>query len=716
MAKTPETPADLTGNPLINPPEAPHGAPPLDSVKPEHFLPAQAYALTKARQQIEDIKANRAAPSFENTIVALELSGQLAGRVMNLFGNILGANGNDALRAIEDDLELAAVKFGNDISLDEDLFKRVKAVYDQKDKLNLTTEQQTLLDRTYKGFVRNGANLDDTAKTELRDINEKLAKLYTAFEKNVVKSTAEYKKVIDNEDDLKGLPGRVKAMYAHFAEEEGLQGKWLIKLSPPPIDIFEYAENRELREEIYRARTNVAAGGDQYDNHQNVLDMVALRQRKAELMGFDNFAAYILDDRMAKTPDAVMDFLQKNQDVYRPAAEEYLDKVKDYAEKNDGVKDFQSWDFMYYSRKLKEETFQMSMEEVRPYFDLEKVLEGLRQHAEKLFNIELTETKDKYPVYHEDVKVYEVKDKQSGEMIGLFYADYYARAGAKNNGAWMNTMRKRGLTDEGENEFSIVTNVCNFPKPTKDHPTLLSLDDVRTVFHEFGHGLHALLAEGNYRSLTCTSVKRDFVELPSQLQENWVREKEVLDTFAKHKDTGAPIPDELIQKIQDMENFDAGYRGLRQTFFGLLDMKWHTTDPATIKSVEDFEDAVIDETGVPARVAGPQTTAFGHLFAGEGYSAGYYGYKWAEALDADVFSEFEKKGLYDKESADRLRETIYSKGGTQDPMELFKAMMGREPDPAALFRREGLLKEDKKPANTNDARPSGKKPPKSGNS
>lgn len=705
-----KTPADLSSNPLVNPPKLENGAPPFDLFKPEHYLPAQAYALTIARQQIEDIKSNRAAPTFENTVVALELSGQMAGRVMNMYGNIVGANGSDALRAIEDDLEEAAVKFSNDVSLDADLFKRVKAVYDQKDALSLTSEQATLLDRTYKGFVRGGALLDDAKKTELRDINEKLAKLYTAYEKNVLKSTAAYQKVVDDENDLKGLPDRVKAMYAHFAEEAGMKGKWLIKLSPPPIDIMEYAENRALREEIYRARTTIAAGGDAFDNHQNVLDIVNLRDRKAKLMGFENFAAFTLDERMAKTPDAVMEFLQQNQDVYRPAAEDYLDRVKAYADKTDGQKDVQSWDFSYYSRKMKEDAFQMSMEEVRPYFDLEKVLDGIRQHAEKLFNIEMTETKGKYPVYHEDVKVYEVKDKKTGDMIGLFYADYYARAGAKRNGAWMSTFRKRGLTDEGDNEFSIVTNVCNFPKPTKGHPSLLSLDDVRTVFHEFGHGLHALLAQGNYRSLTCTSVKRDFVELPSQLQENWAREKDVLDGFARHKDTGAPIPAELIKKIQDMENFDAGYRGLRQTFFGILDMKWHTADPATIKNLEAFEDAVIADVGVPARVAGPQSTAFGHLFAGEGYSAGYYGYKWAEALDADVFSAFEKNGLYDQKTAQRLRETIYAKGGTEDPMELFKAMMGRAPDPSALFRREGLLKEEKKPSNANQI-----KPPKRGN-
>jgi len=343
----------------------------------------------------------------------------------------------------------------------------------------------------------------------------------------------------------------------------------------------------------------------------------------------------------------------------------------------------------YYGRRLKEEEFNLSMESLRPYFDLEKVLDGMRKHAEKLFNIDMTEVKGKYPVYHEDVKVYEVTDKKTGEMIGLFFGDYYARPGEKNGGAWMSTFRGRGIED-GENKFAIVTNVCNFQKPTKDHPTLLSLDEVRTVFHEFGHGLHALLAKGDYASLTGTSVKWDFVELPSQLQENWAKQKEVLDTFARHYKNGDLLSEDLIKKVNDMDNFDAGYVGLRQTFLGKLDMAWHGGDPKSITSVEDLEDKLIAETWLFPRAAGPMSTSFGHIFSG-GYSAGYYSYKWAEVLEADMFEEFEQKGLYDRATGDRLRDTIYAQGGTRDPMEIFKDAKGREPDPNALFRREGLL-------------------------
>ena len=688
-----DTPKDIPApNPLLVPSDLPFGAPPLERIKDEHYLPAFNYALEQARAEINDIKINKAAPTFENTIVALEQAGQLMDRVATIFGNVKGAKANDALRKIEETIDSESVKFGNEVMLDDTLFARVKAVYDQRDSMILSTEQARLLERTYKAYARNGAALPEDKKTELKEVTEKLSKLYTTFDNNVTLATDAYAKVIEDENDLKGLPDGVKKRYAKFAEAAGMPGKWLIKLAPPPITLLEYCDNRALREEIQKARTDIVFGG-QYDNSQVVLDIATLRQRKAELLGFPNFAEMTLSDRMAKDAATVFKFLKENEDVYRPAADDYLKKVTDFAQKRDGVTDIQSWDMFYYGRLLKEETFKLNLQEVANYFDLEKVLDGMRTHAEKLFNIEMTETKGKYETYAPDVKIYEVKDKATGEMVGLFYADYYSREG-KNPGAWMSTFRKRGLNQEGENHISIVTNVCNFSAPVDGHPTLLTQDELRTVFHEFGHGLHALLAEGNYRSLTCTSVLRDFVELPSQLMENWAKEKEVLDTFARHHKNNDALPAETIKKIQDMENFDAGYMGMRQTFFGLLDMKWHTTDPKTIKSVDGFEDSVIKDHWIFNRVAGPQSTSFGHLFGGEGYSAGYYGYKWAEALDADVFSAFEKNGLYDRKTADRLRATIYAKGGTEDPAELFKQMMGRDPDPKALFRREGLLPDE----------------------
>ena len=691
-------------NPLIGPSSLPYGAPPLEGLKPEYFLPAVEAAIEEAQRKVAAIKGINSAPTFENTIEAFAFSDRALERTMAIFSTLAGANSNDEIRDIEEQVNLAYVKYRSDARMDNVLFSRVKSVYDNRTSLKLTTEQKHLLEKIYKEFVRNGALLNAEDKEEFRNIQERLASLGTLFTNNTVNATKAYQKIIDDEKDLAGVPERAKNLYKTAAEEAGLKGKWLIKLSPPPTDILSYCENRALREEIFRASGNVAWKG-KYDNSGVVLEIVKLRQRRAELLGYPTHAAFILDERMAKTPQTVMDFLNKNASVYRPAAEKFVKDLQDFALKTDGLAELKPWDVALYSRKLKEETFKLSLEELRPYFDLEKVLDGVRTHAEKLFNITLTETKDQYPVYHPDVKVYEVHDKKSGEIIGLFYADYYARAGAKRNGAWENSLRTRGLeSKDGENLFAFVANTCNFDKPAKGQPTLLSLDDVRTVFHEFGHGLHDLLAKGQYQQLNGTNVKWDFVELPSQLQENWVKQKEVLDTFAVHYKTGQPLPAELIQKINDMETFGAAYGGLRQTFQALLDMKWHMTDPATIKSVEELEDGVLAQSWLfPRDGAGPMSVKFGHLFSGgndDGYSSGYYSYKWAEVLDADVFEEFRKKGLYDKATAERLRDTVYSKGGTIDPMELYIEMMGREPDPDAMFRREGLLPSGKgnKPA------------------
>ena len=678
---------DSSHNPLLTPPSLPYGAPPLGQLKPEYFLPAIKTAIAAAEKEVENIKGNKEAPAFANTIEALEFSGNTLGRVNALFDCLTGAKTSKPIEDIEEEINTLVVRHWNNIMMDADLFARVKAVYDQREKLKLTTEQQMLLKKTYTAFVRSGALLDAAGKEEMRKISERLTALNTTYKNNTLKSTNAYQKVIGDERELAGLPERARHDYKAAAEEAGFPGKWLIKLSPPPIDILDYSENRSLREEIYRAMNNIAAEPP-FDNHPLVLEIVRLRKRMAEIMGFPTYAAYVLDDRMAKTPQAVMDLLETNLRVYKPAAEKFLQQVKDYARKSDGIVAFQPWDYAYYSRKLKEETFKVDVEELRPYFDLEKVLEGMYTHAEKLFNITLTEVRGKYPVYDPDMKVYEVKDNKTGEIIGLHYTDYFARSGEKRSGAWMSAFRERGL-ENGENKFAITYNICNYTKPSKGKPTLLSLDEVRTTFHEFGHALHALLALGNYHSLTGTNVKWDFVETPSQLQENWIRQKEVLDTFAVHYQSGERLSADLIKKINDMENFDAAYAGLRQTFFGLLDMKWHTTDPATIKSVEELEDSVGAQATLFPRIGAPRSLNFGHLFAG-GYAAGYYGYKWSEILEADIFSAFEKNGLYDRTTADRLR-IFYSNGGTKEEAQQFREMMGREPDPNALFRREGLL-------------------------
>ena len=687
--------ADASNNPLLTPPKLPHGAPPLDSVKPEHFMPAVKATIALAEKNIAAIKKIPVEKAgFENVIEALEFSGQDLSRVSSIFDNIAGANSSDAIRDIEEDINVEKVKYYNNVMLDADLFARVKAVHDKKASLSLAGEQARLLDETYKSFVRSGALLSPAEKEELRTIDERLEALSTSFKNNRLEAVQEYKKIITDEKELRGMPERAMKNYAEAAKKEGLDGQWLIRLSPPPMDIFMNCENRALREEIFRANTN-AAYKDKHDNSPVVMETVKLRHRRAQMLGFSSHAAFVLDDRMAHDPETVMDFLRKNEAVYRPAAEEHLKTIKDYAQKTDGLTDFKQWDFLYYERRLQEETFKINLEDLRPYFELGRVLDGLRRHAEKLFNIEMKDKTGEYPGCHPDVKVYEVYDKKDHALLGLFYADYYARPGAKSGGAWMGTYRNRGIED-GENKPALVNNTCNFDPPAKDQPTLLSVDEVRTVYHEFGHGLHALLAKGDYASITGTNVKWDFVELPSQLMENWVREKEVLDTFAVHYKTGQKLSPEIVQKIKDMDNFGVGYAGLRQTYQALLDMKWHMTDPATIKSVEELEDGVIAESWLFPRAAGPLSTSFSHLFSG-GYSAGYYSYKWAEVLEADVFEVFQKKGLYHDASAQLLGKTIYAQGGTRDPMDLFVDMMGRKPDPDALFRREGLL-----PANKND--------------
>ncbi|MFH1158982.1 MAG: M3 family metallopeptidase [Pseudomonadota bacterium] len=690
----------LKNNPLINPPHLPYDAPPLDVVKAEHFMPAVQYALASAKKEIEDIKNNDAPPTFKNTIEALEFSGSLQTQVYLIFKNIALTNSDDKIGAVKDEIEGAFSRHGSEIITDAPLFARIKAVYDVRANLTLTSEQRMLLEETYKGFSRNGANLDADDKKELLEINENLSRLNTAFDNNVVKSTEAYKKVIDNENDLAGVPDRVKNFYKKAAEDEGKPDKWIIRLSPPPTDILSHCENRALREEIYRATANVACQGE-HDNSTIVLDIVRLRHKKAGLLGYPTYADYVLDDRMAKNPETVTSFLDRCASVYRPAAEDFLQQVRDFA-KNPGsgtesLTDIKIWDVAFYSRKLKEKTFDLNLEELRPYFEFEKVIKGFHSHAEKLFNIKIAETSGKYPVYHPDVKVYEVNDNKTGEMLGLLYTDEYARPGAKSNGGWTSGFRKKGIEND-ENITPIAVIVDNYSKPTKTQPTLLSLADVSEIFHEGGHALNRLLAEGHYPSLTGSSVKWDFVEFCSQLQENYPRQKEVLDTFAVHYKTGQQLSPEIIKKINDMQNFGIAYEWLRVTSGAMLDMKWHTTDPASIKNVEYLEDGIVAKYSLFPREGGPLSNKFEHLFSDGGYASGYYGYQWAGVPDATAFEEIRKKGLYDPEMSDRLRK-IYSSGGTVEPMELFTSAMGREPDPDALFRRQGLLPDVKKDKN-----------------
>lgn len=676
-------------NPLINPPQLPHGAPAFNQVRYYHFSPAVDWALALAQADIDAIKDNPALPSFENTIEALEFAGADLGRVSGIYHTFTNSKSNKTLRKLQEKIDDKLDKFSTGISLDEVLFARVDAVYQARATLNLDPEQSMLLEKTHRGFVRNGALLNPADKQRFGEISERLTALTLLYSNNDMEATEAYKRVVDDEAELDGVPERAKEDYKRAAKEAGMPDKWLILLEPHPSDILTHATNRALREEISNALWAVGSEAGPHDNRPVILEIVALRQEAAQLLGYKTHAEYVLADRMAGSQKTVEDFLQRNLQAYKPSAVAYLDELKAYALQADGITDFKPWDTAYYGRILKEQKYDLKMEDLRPYFDLKNVLAGLSQHAEKLFNVQMKPADGKYPVYNRDVKAYEICDKTSGETIGLFYANYYAKPGVKRGGAWMNAIRDRGLTRDGQTQIPIVTNDCNYTRPGAKNPSLLSLDDVETVYHEFGHALHALCAKGKYPSLNGTNVKWDWVELPSQLQENWVQQKEVLDSFARDPKTKEPMPQALFQKVKDMQNYGSGFGGLRQTFLGMLDMKWHTTDPATITSVEDLEDSVFAVASLLPREKGTYSGGFSHLFSG-GYDAGYYSYKWAEVLEADVFERFIQNGLYDQATAKGVLNHIYEAGGKTDPAELYRQLMGRDPDPQALFRREGL--------------------------
>ncbi len=678
----------MSANPLLQKSSLPNQAPAFDKVQTEHYMPAVEEGIALARKNIDAIKNNKDAPTFENTLVALETASETLGQATSVFYNQLSAVGGDDLHALAGKIGPISANFSSDIILDADLFKRVKAVYDQMDKLDLTPEQKTLLDDTYRGFKRGGALLDETKKKRFREIQEKLSVLNPAFMQNTIKSAEAFEMIIENKDDLSGLPDSAIDAAAHAAEEKGHKGKWLFTLDFPSFGPFlQYADNRALREKIWRAYGS-RAYGDAFDNCSNILEIVALKHERANLLGYATHAHYVLEERMAKTPETVFAFLEKMKLAYKPAALRDLEMLKDFAAKEHGMSDIQPWDIGYYSEKLKQKLFQFTSEDFRPYLQLDKVLDGCFDHFSKLFGLKFVET-DKYPVWHKDVKTFEVFKTEDNSFVGTLYGDFFPRTG-KNQGAWKTSYREQGLF-HGNIERPVIAIVCNFTKPTPDRPSLLTHDEVTTLFHEMGHATHALVSDVTYRSLSGTSVLWDFVELPSQLQENWCYEKDMLDTFAVHYQTGEKIPADLIRKLRESMNFMVGWAGLRQTGLGLLDMAWHSTDPSNIKDVTTFEDSALKETALFPRMAGPTSTSFGHIFAG-GYSAGYYSYKWAEVLDADTFELFLEKGLYDQSVAKAYRDLVLARGGSEHPSILYRRFRGRDADPQALLRREGLAK------------------------
>ncbi|NCT16646.1 MAG: M3 family metallopeptidase [Flavobacteriia bacterium] len=670
-------------NPLLQP----FDTAPFSQIKNAHFKPAFEQAIANARAEIDTITANTEAPTFENTIEALEFAGQQLDRISSIFFNLNSAETNDVIQAIAQEVSPLLSEFGNDITLNEELFKRVKIVYENKNALVLTPEQQTLLDKKYKSFSRNGANLPENKKQQLRDIDKKLAKLKLTFGENVLAETNKYTLHITDEKDLAGLPDHAKEAAAQTAEEMGKQG-WVITLQYPSyIPFMTYADNRELRKKLAIASGAKGFQNNEHDNQKNVLEIAKLRHQRAQLLGYNTHAHFVLEERMAENPQKVEGFLQELLEKAKPAAKREFEELSAFAKKTDDIDQLQKWDSAYYTEKLKQERFDLDDEKLKPFFKLENVIEGAFTIASKLYGIKFTEVFD-VDTYQEDVKTFRVKDT-NGHDIAIFYADFHPRPG-KRGGAWMTSYKPQYVKD-GKNERPHISIVCNFTKPGKTKPSLLTFNEVTTLFHEFGHALHGILANTTYPSLSGTSVFWDFVELPSQILENWCYEKEALELFAKHYETGESLPMELIEKIKASFSFMEGMQTLRQLSFGLLDMGWHGSDPSAIKDVKTKEENAFGDTQLfPDIAENCMSTSFSHIFQG-GYSSGYYSYKWAEVLDADAFAYFMEKGIFNSEVAAKFKEHILSKGGIEHPMTLYKRFRGKEPNPNALLKRAGLI-------------------------
>ncbi|MCM5664224.1 M3 family metallopeptidase [Galbibacter mesophilus] len=665
----------------------PYQTAPFSEIKNEDFLPAIKAEIEKTKAEIDIITENKEAPTFENTIEALEFSGAQLDRITSIFFNLNSAETNEEIQQLAQEISPLLSEFGNDIRLNEALFKRVKAVWEQKSGLSLNQEQKMLLDKTYKSFSRNGANLSEDKKAILREIDKKLSKLSLTFGENVLAETNAFELHVTNEEDLKGLPESAIEAAADEAKSRDKDG-WVFTLNYPSyIPFMTYAENRELRKKMSLAFGSKAFQGNENDNREHVKQIVRLRQQRAELLGYKTHAHFILEERMAKTPEKVTTFLEELLEKAKPAAIREFKQLEGFAKEEDGIDTLQKWDGAFYTEKLKQKLFNLDDEKLKPYFKLENVIDGVFTVSEKLYGLQFEETQE-IDKYHKDVKTYKVVD-ENGELIAIFYADFHPRPG-KRNGAWM-TVYKPQYQKNGENSRPHISIVCNFTKPTSTKPSLLTFNEVTTLFHEFGHALHGMLANTTYPSLSGTSVYWDFVELPSQVLENWCYEKEALEIFARHYKTDEVIPMEYVEKIKESATFMEGMQTLRQLSFGMLDMSWHGVDPTGIEDVKKHEDSVFEATSLyPETPETCMSTAFSHIFQG-GYSAGYYSYKWAEVLDADAFEFFKEKGIFSKEVAARFKDNVLSQGGTENPMELYKRFRGKEPQPDALLRRAGLI-------------------------
>ena len=660
---------------------------PFSKITHKDFKPAIKEAIDISREEIEKITSNSAPPDFQNTTEALDFSGQKLGRITSILFNLNAAETSKDIQEVAKDISPWLSEFKNDIMLNSDLFRRVKSVFDQRTSLSLSPEQCMLLQNQYRGFARNGANLNPIEKEKIRKIDAQLSKLSLEFGEHVLADGNAFEMHITNKNDLSGLPKSARDAARLLAKNKEKDG-WIFTLDYPSyIPFMTYADNRELRKKMAIAFGKKGFQSNENNNEKIVLEIVGLRHQRACLLGYETHAHFILEERMAETPNKVLSFSKDLLKKATPAAKKEFSSLQEYAKKLDGIDQLQKWDSAYYSEKLKKELFNLDQELLKPYFQLENVIEGAFKIANKLYGLNFKEV-DNIDTYHEEVKTYLVQNSK-GDEISILYADFHPRKG-KRNGAWMTSYRPQQIQN-GKNQRPHISIVCNFTKPTESQPSLLTFNEVTTLFHEFGHALHGMLANTTYNSLSGTSVSWDFVELPSQIFENWCYEKEALELFATHYKTGELIPMELIHKIKKSASFHEGMQTLRQLSFGLLDMAWHsTTSPENIGSVKEFETAIFSETQLyPSVAENCMSTSFSHIFQG-GYSAGYYSYKWAEVLDADAFEYFKEKGIFDHEVASKFKKHILSKGGTEKPMDLYKRFRGKEPTVDALLKRAGL--------------------------
>jgi len=671
---------------LINKFNTKHDTAPFNAIKMDDYTPAISEGIALTRKEIDEITNNSNEPTFENTVEALEYAGNTLDRITSIFFNLNSAETSDEMQKIAQEVSPMLTELANDITLNEDLFKRIKSVYENRANLKLTTEQTTLLEKKYKGFSRNGALLAEDKKGRLREIDTLLAKLKLTYGENVLAETNNYELHLTNEADLKGLPQDTIDSARSLAKSKEKDG-WIFTLDMPSyLPFVTYANNRELRAAISIAAGKKAFQNNNYDNQENVKKIVALRHERAQLLGYESHSHFVLEERMAQNPDKVKSFLNDLLDKAKPAAKNEFNQLTNFAKKLDNIDQLQKWDGAYYSEKLKQELFSLDDEMLKPYFKLENVEKGAFEIANKLFGLSFTEVFD-IDKYHEDVRTFEVTDEK-GELVAVFYSDYFPRKG-KRNGAWM-TSYKHQYVKNGKQERPHVSIVCNFTKPTETKPSLLTFNEVTTLFHEFGHALHGMLANTIYPSLSGTSVYWDFVELPSQVMENWCYEPEALSIFAKHYETGEIIPQEYIDKIKESASFLEGMATMRQISFGLLDMEFHGK-PVTVDNVKAFEKKAMENTVLyPDVEENCMSVSFSHIFQG-GYSSGYYSYKWAEVLDADAFAYFQEKGIFNKEVANKFKDNVLSQGGTDHPMTLYKKFRGQEPKPEALLKRAGLI-------------------------